>query len=88
LAPIAKFSFGAAGNLGRFMSTAAGTSGHHPLSAHARAKLQQAHAAFSRRKERCYSTNKRSQIVFVNVVDPVGAGWVASLARPGGNTTG
>ena len=27
-------------------------------------------------------------IVFVNVIDPVGAGYVASLARPGGNTTG
>jgi putative ABC transport system substrate-binding protein len=27
-------------------------------------------------------------IVFVGVVDPVGAGFVASLARPGGNTTG
>jgi putative ABC transport system substrate-binding protein len=27
-------------------------------------------------------------IVFANVVDPVGAGFVASLARPGGNTTG
>jgi putative ABC transport system substrate-binding protein len=27
-------------------------------------------------------------IVFVSVVDPVGAGFVASLARPGGNTTG
>jgi len=27
-------------------------------------------------------------IVFVNVVDPVGAGYVASLARPGGNITG
>jgi putative ABC transport system substrate-binding protein len=26
-------------------------------------------------------------IVFVNVIDPVGAGLVASLARPGGNTT-
>jgi putative tryptophan/tyrosine transport system substrate-binding protein len=27
-------------------------------------------------------------IVFANVVDPVGAGYVRSLARPGGNTTG
>ena len=27
-------------------------------------------------------------IVFVNVVDPVGGGFVASLARPGGNATG
>jgi putative tryptophan/tyrosine transport system substrate-binding protein len=27
-------------------------------------------------------------IVFANVVDPVGTGFVASLARPGGNTTG
>jgi putative ABC transport system substrate-binding protein len=27
-------------------------------------------------------------IVFVNVADPVGAGFVASLARPGGNITG
>ena len=27
-------------------------------------------------------------IVFVQVTDPVGAGFVQSLARPGGNTTG
>ena len=27
-------------------------------------------------------------IVFVNVIDPVGAGFVESLARPGGNATG
>ena len=27
-------------------------------------------------------------IVFVNVADPVGAGYVESLARPGGNATG
>jgi putative tryptophan/tyrosine transport system substrate-binding protein len=27
-------------------------------------------------------------IVFIGVIDPVGAGFVASLARPGGNATG
>ena len=27
-------------------------------------------------------------IVFVNVADPVGAGFVDSLSRPGGNATG
>jgi putative ABC transport system substrate-binding protein len=27
-------------------------------------------------------------IVFVEVIDPVGGGFVMSLARPGGNTTG
>jgi putative ABC transport system substrate-binding protein len=27
-------------------------------------------------------------IVFVTVIDPVGGGWIASLARPGGNATG
>jgi putative ABC transport system substrate-binding protein len=27
-------------------------------------------------------------IIFANVIDPVGAGFVLSLARPGGNTTG
>ena len=27
-------------------------------------------------------------IVFVNVIDPVGGGFVESLARPGGNATG
>jgi putative tryptophan/tyrosine transport system substrate-binding protein len=27
-------------------------------------------------------------IIFANVIDPVGAGFVVSLARPGGNTTG
>ena len=27
-------------------------------------------------------------IVFANIIDPVGAGFIASLARPGGNTTG
>jgi len=27
-------------------------------------------------------------IVFTTVIDPVGAGYVESLARPGGNITG
>jgi putative ABC transport system substrate-binding protein len=31
---------------------------------------------------------RRVPIVFANVIDPVGAGFVASLARPGGSTTG
>src|SRR6516225_8580949 len=33
-------------------------------------------------------TTRSVPIVFVNVADPVGAGYVRSLARPGGNTTG
>jgi putative ABC transport system substrate-binding protein len=32
--------------------------------------------------------NRTAPIVFVGVTDPVGAGFVQSLARPGGNTTG
>jgi putative ABC transport system substrate-binding protein len=34
------------------------------------------------------SVTRTVPIVFVNVTDPVGAGYVASLARPGANTTG
>ena len=33
------------------------------------------------------SVTRTVPIVFVNVVDPVAAGFVASLARPGGNVT-
>jgi putative tryptophan/tyrosine transport system substrate-binding protein len=33
-------------------------------------------------------TTRAVPIVFVNVIDPVGAGFVASLARPGGSATG
>ena len=31
---------------------------------------------------------RTTPIVFANLIDPIGAGFVASLARPGGNTTG
>src|SRR5262245_29640234 len=34
------------------------------------------------------SLTRTVPIVFVNVVDPLGAGIVASLSRPGGNSTG
>jgi putative ABC transport system substrate-binding protein len=33
-------------------------------------------------------TSRSVPIVFANVADPVGAGYVATLARPGGNVTG
>jgi putative ABC transport system substrate-binding protein len=33
-------------------------------------------------------TTRTVPIVFVTVIDPVGAGFVESLARPGGNATG
>ena len=34
------------------------------------------------------AASRSAPIVFANVVDPVGAGFVASLAQPGGNATG
>lgn len=35
-----------------------------------------------------HEETRRIPIVFVNVSDPIGSGFVASLARPGGNFTG
>ena len=37
---------------------------------------------------RCKQATRAVPIVFVGVIDPVGAGFVESLARPGGNITG
>ena len=34
------------------------------------------------------SVTKTTPIVFVNPADPIGSGFIASLARPGGNATG
>ena len=36
----------------------------------------------------CFRRCTTLPIVFVNVADPVGAGFVESLAQPGGNATG
>src|SRR6516165_10595372 len=41
-----------------------------------------------RSHERVAQATRTVPIVFVTVVDPVGAGYVESLARPGGNITG
>jgi putative ABC transport system substrate-binding protein len=38
--------------------------------------------------EALQQVNRTVPIVFVTVIDPVGAGFVESLARPGGNSTG
>jgi ABC-type uncharacterized transport system substrate-binding protein len=38
--------------------------------------------------EQLLKANRTVPVVFTNVVDPVGAGFVDSLARPGGNITG
>ena len=38
--------------------------------------------------EAALQTTRTVPIVFANVIDPVGAGYVARLARPGGNVTG
>src|SRR6516165_10052630 len=44
-------------------------------------------AAGSQAMAALQETTRTIPIVFVNVSDPVGAGYVASLARPGGNAT-
>ena len=35
-----------------------------------------------------HQATRTTPIVFVNVPDPVGGGWVATMAQPGGNVTG
>ena len=45
-------------------------------------------AAGSQSTAALLQTTRTVPIVFVNVVDPVGAGFVTRLARPGGNATG
>ena len=45
-------------------------------------------AAGSQSTAALLQTTRTVPIVFVNVVDPVGAGYVARLARPGGHATG
>jgi putative tryptophan/tyrosine transport system substrate-binding protein len=35
-----------------------------------------------------HQTTRTIPVVFVSVIDPVGAGYVQSLARPAGNITG
>jgi putative ABC transport system substrate-binding protein len=45
-------------------------------------------AAGSQSTAALLQTTRTVPIVFVNVVDPVGAGFVAKLARPGGSATG
>jgi putative ABC transport system substrate-binding protein len=44
--------------------------------------------SFSRCNTSAYSASRTVPIVFVSVSDPIGSGFVASLARPGGNVTG
>jgi putative tryptophan/tyrosine transport system substrate-binding protein len=54
------------------------------LKAHALCRFPDGHANVTALQQIARSV----PIVFANVIDPVGAGLVSSLARPGGNTTG
>src|SRR5262249_18125965 len=46
------------------------------------------HLGLCEHSHECFATTRTVPIVFVTVIDPVGAGYVESLAHAGGNRTG